>query len=219
VPVENLPPDCHEIHLPWRYGQCLQLIMKRPYNPCPWDQPTNADDVLKCSDQTEHFVDNKQYDTWSVCNEHKYRWQCPQNYPVMCDGRDCIGSSDHCCRQLETECRTGIARQCSYALRLDMPEWQGRLTPDVAASRVTTTTLDAVQVFLAQQASTSYEPSIAEKVQPFLPLIIAGIGSLGTAISIGICVHFGRGHVASVLGSRLGTTRFFNVYNLIRCQF
>jgi len=213
VPVADVPAACHEIHLPWRYGQCLQLIVRRPYNPCPWDQATSADDVLKCSDQSEHFVDNKQYDTWSVCNDHNYRWQCPQNYPIMCDGRHCIGSSDHCCKQLVTECRTGLARQCSYALSLGLPEWQGLLTPELIASRVTTTTVDPVDVYLAQQASTSYEPSIADKVQPFLPLIVAAISCLGLGISFGICVYFGRGHVAAVVGFRLGTTRFLNVYS------
>lgn len=216
IPVEGVPSACHKIDLPWRYGQCLQLLTRKPYNPSPWLVPTSTNNTLRCSDQTDHQVDDRQIDTWTVCTDHDFRWQCPRNYAVMCSDLDCIGSTDYCCQTQSALCRNGQTRQASVALSLDLPEWHGRLTPDAAAAAAasaTTTTLDPVQVLLSMKESTTYEPSIGERVKPLLPFIISGMVCMGAASVVAICMLLGGQHVKKVSSTTLGTSRIFAFYH------
>lgn len=91
-PVDGIPPVCLNFDLPWRLYNCNELLSRKPYDPEPWDTPYPQDSVLECTDTTTHPVDLNAIDTWGVCSNHKFRWRCPQDFPVMCrDPYYCLG--------------------------------------------------------------------------------------------------------------------------------
>ncbi|CAE8662457.1 unnamed protein product, partial [Polarella glacialis] len=145
-PVVGVPASCLALDLPWRTLQCVELTNREPYNPSPWMKPLDEINTLECSDRTKWPIDVRNADTGDVCNQHGYRWKCPKNFPIMCSEQRCVG--DHCCKATVEECFEG-QKQASVLLTMELDEWLGMATPAMIAARVTTTSVDAYQVFLS----------------------------------------------------------------------
>ncbi|KAK3239811.1 hypothetical protein CYMTET_50288 [Cymbomonas tetramitiformis] len=79
---------------------------------CSWQSNSGYDDVLVCMDG--HVCNSAtSEESWSCCNQHGGRYQCPLNYPNMC-ARDmtCAGGTDYCC---EDDCsQKGRNRPCYF---------------------------------------------------------------------------------------------------------
>lgn len=63
-----------------------------PPERCPWAQHSGEDYVLECGDGTRCNVGSE---GWGCCATRQQRQKCPQNYPEMCNARECSG--DYCC--------------------------------------------------------------------------------------------------------------------------
>ncbi|KAK3259861.1 hypothetical protein CYMTET_31157 [Cymbomonas tetramitiformis] len=79
---------------------------------CGWVNHSGYRDELRCMDGHLCAVWTTD-ESWSCCNEHGGRYQCPPNYPFMC-ARDntCAGGTDYCC---ESDCsKKGLNRPCHF---------------------------------------------------------------------------------------------------------
>eukprot|EP00435_Cladocopium_sp_Y103_P072598 s2_g40.t1 len=77
-------------------------VITRPA--CTWTYDSSiqgaAANELECVDKTFCDFDADP----SCCSSAGGRLRCPQNYPVMCENQDCVGSTDYCCVSTEAEC-------------------------------------------------------------------------------------------------------------------
>mmetsp|Transcript_8000 Transcript_8000/g.14548 ORF Transcript_8000/g.14548 Transcript_8000/m.14548 type:complete len:714 (+) Transcript_8000:40-2181(+) len=211
-PVEGVPAACTKLDLPWRLYRCTELVSRAPYVPEPWKTPYPEDDVLECTDGTIHAVDTNFIDTWQACNTHKFRWRCPQNYPIMCtDPYYCL--DDHCCVRTLAECPNG-ERQASPMLALELPEWIGQFTPEMLGElMMTSTTLDAYGNFLNNLGTTSLAPSFAQQISDYAWAGSAVLVAIGLTCSCLACYYMGiinSNHINKVV---LGPARLLNAYH------
>eukprot|EP00418_Pyrodinium_bahamense_P082561 CAMPEP_0179064518 /NCGR_PEP_ID=MMETSP0796-20121207/27989_1 /TAXON_ID=73915 /ORGANISM="Pyrodinium bahamense, Strain pbaha01" /LENGTH=393 /DNA_ID=CAMNT_0020761467 /DNA_START=956 /DNA_END=2138 /DNA_ORIENTATION=+ len=95
---------------------------------------------------------------------------------------------------------------------MDLPEWQGFVTPEVAAARVTTTTLDPMQMYLSRPSSTTLEPSLSEMVKPLLPYIIVAVSAVGLMCIAAIFLYLGCKHVRAIRKSVIGPSRLLSIF-------
>jgi len=217
----GVPSACHTIGLPFRPKQCVRMLTTidgsgapKPYEPCPWREPGSEDDVVTCSDGSTHTISHSEVDSWSVCVDHNFRWTCPANYPIMCEGRNCDGSDDHCCQTSVDRCKSGAERQCSPALRPSLEEWRGLLHPAAVIRRGTTTTENALNAFLMITQSTTSAPNFAGQVDALLPAVVAGCAAFGAATLAAICFWLGKEHYKSVVGTVTGLPKLMQAYHL-----
>lgn len=192
----GIPEVCHTSGLPFRPKQCARMVMTNAdhYDPCPWHEAGKKKDTLTCSDGSEHAVNAMEAETWSACASRSFIWKCPANYPIMCEGLDCAGSDDHCCRTSLDRCSTGEERFCSPVLMTNLSEWRGYLTPSAVIRRVTTTTMDPLLRVGLKSRTTTTVRSAAKEVEDQLPLIIvicSGAGAFLLAM-IFACLCFGN---------------------------
>eukprot|EP00931_Biecheleriopsis_adriatica_P048029 TRINITY_DN27736_c0_g1_i1.p1 TRINITY_DN27736_c0_g1~~TRINITY_DN27736_c0_g1_i1.p1 ORF type:complete len:719 (+),score=94.39 TRINITY_DN27736_c0_g1_i1:54-2210(+) len=210
-PVLGVPDACKKLELPWRIYNCVQLVSRTPYNPEPWLTPVPKDNILECTDGTQHPVDIQHVDTWGVCETHQKRWRCPQNYPIMCkDSYACTG--DHCCRQTVEECEGGEARQASPVFALELEEWRGKPNPEMLRRWATTTTMDAYQQFLQRAPTTTIPPSVAQQISEFAWIGIAAFIIAGGVFFVLSCMYMTRTNMAKIRKVVLGPGRLFSVY-------
>jgi len=100
--VKGAPERCLPQYtaLPFKRDQCENLMKQAAtntsgYNPCPWEEPTDEDFIMTCTDGYKCDVRSQ---TWACCQRHASKARCPRNFPVMCaDPLECVGESDHCC--------------------------------------------------------------------------------------------------------------------------
>ena len=166
---------------------------------------------MQCVDQSTHEVDIRHVDEWDVCNTRQYRWKCPINYPVMCkDPYACTG--DHCCRQTVAECPMG-ERVASPMLSLELPEWIGQFTPDMAELMRSTTTLDAYSQFLESLGTTSRAPSLAQQIGDYAWAGSAVLIAIGLTCSCLACYYMGVINATHIRKVVLGPARLLNAYH------
>lgn len=206
-PIEGVPSRCHEANLPYFPEQCMPLVYKRPYDPCPWEErPEGPENYLLCSDGTGHYIDPDNIVTWEVCTTHGYRAQCPSNFPVMCETRDCLG--DHCCEVSVESCTNGRPRRCSSALTW-LQEWTGELTPKLIQQLVTTTTMDPIEALLIEQGkvTTTISPGPSKVLENVVPIILAVVVAAGCCGGIIMFVYLSNTSFSRVIRSRVGVPR------------
>ncbi|CAE7322232.1 MAP1D [Symbiodinium necroappetens] len=210
-PIEGLPGKCKSLELPWRVEGCVNLVSEQPYNPEAWKTPYPEDNVMECVDKTTHEVDVRHADTMQVCNTHKFRWRCPNNVPVMCkDPYYCTG--DHCCVQTVDECPSG-EREASPMLALELPEWIGRLPPNMIERLRTTTSLDAYNQFLGSLGTTSRAPSFAQQISDYAWAGSAILVVIGLTCSCLACYYMGLVNTSHIRKVVLGPARLLNAYH------
>lgn len=210
-PLAGLPPTCLNLDLPWRLYNCVELLSQKPYNPEPWTNSSGEDDVLECTDGTRHKVEIRNIDTWDICNQHRYRWKCPKNYPVMCHSeRDCAG--DHCCRQTADQCVGGKVRIPSVVTSLQLAEWIGEATPQMLLKWATTTTMDPYSKFLANAPTTTYAPSAAEQVKDVVWIAVALVGTSAGVCFFILCIYLGNVNIKTIGKLLIGPARLFSIY-------
>jgi len=218
--VGGVPGQCHALDLPFRRKQCRNILTALPYEPCPWFTPGTVDDVLECTDNSLHEVDIRNIDSWGICTDgHDFRKRCPANYPVMCAGLNCVGEGavrDACCQIEAEDCRSGEARGCSSLLVTDLPEWHGRLTPDAAILRITTTSLSALEIYNAKLFTTTIPPSIKEALADVWPWFLVLIGVLGLVASVVVCVCLARQPHENMGGMLFGVAKTMVAYRANR---
>jgi len=210
-PVDGIPPVCLNFDLPWRLYNCNELLSRKPYDPEPWDTPYPQDSVLECTDTTTHPVDLNAIDTWGVCSNHKFRWRCPQDFPVMCrDPYYCLG--DHCCVQTVAECPGG-ERVASTMLGWELPEWLGQIPPELVQILITSSTLDAYQEFLNNLGTTSPGPSFAQQIGEYAWAGSAVLVVIGVTCACLACYYMGLINAAHVRKAVIGPARLLNAYH------
>lgn len=182
-------------------SQCGPLLTAKPYDPCPWVEATPEDNLLHCTDGTSHYIDPNNIITWEACGHHGFRSQCPRNYPVMCDTRGCLG--DHCCEASVEDCEAG-PRPCSEALKVDLQEWRGLLTPQKILSMVTTTTMDPLEALLLITRTTTMPVGPAKVMQDIMPWAFLAIGITAVVCGIFICIKLGKTHYLVISKTRVG---------------
>jgi len=95
-------------------------IMPSVYRACTWRLSTPRDNVLQCNDYSlcAFSPDPDDPTGEDCCNKWSRggRAKCPQNYPTMCNSKNCAGGTDHCCSS--ENCKSdGGPRLCeSYVL-------------------------------------------------------------------------------------------------------
>mmetsp|Transcript_91184 Transcript_91184/g.199727 ORF Transcript_91184/g.199727 Transcript_91184/m.199727 type:complete len:748 (-) Transcript_91184:49-2292(-) len=212
----GVPNACHVNGLPFRLERCERMMTTvtseyLDYDPCPWQTPSSEDDVLECSDATTHIVSILEADSWVVCADHDYRWTCPSNYPVMCAGLHCDGSTDHCCQTSVSRCDEEEERMCPPMLMVDVPEWHGLLTPAATIKRLTSTTVDPLQAVEEEGTSTTPE-TIVEWVDSLPLAIVIGVGLGCFIICAGSLVFYiFREHFRFVSNSLVGAPKMLQV--------
>jgi hypothetical protein len=189
----------------------VELLSQRPYNPEPWTNHTGADNLLECTDGTKHIVDIRNIDTWDICNQHRYRWKCPMNFPVMCHApRECAG--DHCCRQTADQCEGGKVRTPSVVTALRLSEWVGEPTPEMLLKWATTTSLDPYLAFLAGAPTTTFAPSTAEQVKDVVWVVTALVGTSAAVCFFILCLYLGNINISTIRKLLIGPSRLFSIY-------
>ncbi|CAJ1372937.1 unnamed protein product [Effrenium voratum] len=210
-PIAGLPPVCKTLDLPWRLYNCIDLLSRKPYTPEPWQTPYPEDSVLECTDGTRHPVDIDHIDTWEVCTTHRFRWRCPQDFPIMCyDPYRCSG--DHCCKQTVEECPMG-ERVASSMLALELPEWTGKWTPDMEKALGPATTLDPYQQFLQNLRTTSPAPSFAQQIADYAWVGTALLATIGLTCSCLACYYMGMINASYMRKVVIGPARLLNAYH------
>lgn len=209
-PVAGIPPICKTYDLPWRLYSCIELLSRKNYAPEPWLTPYPADSILECTDATTHEVDIRHIDTWGICGNHKFRWRCPQDFPIMC--RDPYGcSGDHCCEETVDMCPLG-ERVASTFLAIELPEWRGLWPPDWIAALGPTTTLGAYDRFKQNLRTTTGGPSFAQQIADYAWAGTAVLVAIGMTCSCLACYYMGVINTTYVRKVVLGPARLLNAY-------
>ncbi|CAE7616163.1 MAP1D [Symbiodinium pilosum] len=129
----------------------------------------------------------------------------------MCkDPYACTG--DHCCRQTVAECPMG-ERVASPMLSLELPEWIGQFTPDMAELMRSTTTLDAYSQFLESLGTTSRAPSLAQQIGDYAWAGSAVLIAIGLTCSCLACYYMGVINATHIRKVVLGPARLLNAYH------
>eukprot|EP00927_Polykrikos_kofoidii_P044453 TRINITY_DN38411_c0_g1_i1.p1 TRINITY_DN38411_c0_g1~~TRINITY_DN38411_c0_g1_i1.p1 ORF type:complete len:814 (+),score=137.09 TRINITY_DN38411_c0_g1_i1:65-2506(+) len=208
----GVPPKCRELSLPFRPGQCQRLFMSNPYEPCPWREDSGDRLALRCMDGHECQIDVRNVDSWSCCLRHNYRKQCPGDWPVMCeDPLECNGKNDHCCEKTASQCSTGVRRQCSAAMTVDLPEWTGYVALGVErpGQNVTTTMDPSLAKMLA--FTTTKPPTFIDMIRPSMPYVLGIVGGVFGCCSLAMCYFVCGEHVVRVSKATYGLAKALTV--------
>eukprot|EP00929_Paragymnodinium_shiwhaense_P013145 TRINITY_DN121010_c0_g1_i1.p1 TRINITY_DN121010_c0_g1~~TRINITY_DN121010_c0_g1_i1.p1 ORF type:complete len:788 (+),score=131.69 TRINITY_DN121010_c0_g1_i1:68-2431(+) len=215
LPFGGVPPKCRELDLPFKPAQCTKLVLKQPYEPCPWEENSGKTSVLRCTTGFECDIDESDASTWSCCGPYGYRSQCPPHVPTMCfDPLACDGSSDHCCAESAAQCRSGKARGCSSVLRVDLPEWRGiveqgvKLPPGDTRANATEEEESLARI----KFTTTEAPGLRINFRRYGPIAITVIGVCMLVCGVGVCYCLGMLNILHVNSVKLGATRVMNMF-------
>jgi len=195
----GVPPKCRELSLPFKPSTCLALISQRPYAPCPFLEHSGDNNLVRCWDGHECVIDIRHADSWSCCQDHKFRMQCPANFPVMCeDPLECNGRTEHCCKTSVESCSTGKARECSPLLSLTLPEWFGEGYPGYVPPVLVPETTKDPSLILLESFTTTAPDSLPEQLRGAIPYILLGAAILGAVVVVVACGMVCQEHTRKV---------------------